>query len=99
MADIVHRIGIRASLEKTYAALATIPGLSKWWTQDTDGTCQVGGAILFNFRDDDGSLKGGFTMRVLELTPGKTVRWVVEKGPDDWVASGARRPSSWPTAR
>lgn len=36
--DIVHRVGIKAPLSKVYAALATIDGLSGWWTRDTSGT-------------------------------------------------------------
>jgi uncharacterized protein YndB with AHSA1/START domain len=32
MANIVHRVGIKASSEAVYAALTTQDGLAGWWT-------------------------------------------------------------------
>ena len=43
MADIRHRVGIAASREQVYEALATREGLSGWWTRDTAGDPAVGG--------------------------------------------------------
>jgi uncharacterized protein YndB with AHSA1/START domain len=31
MADIVHRIGIKAPVSKVYAALSTVEGVAGWW--------------------------------------------------------------------
>ena len=33
MADIIHRIGIKASRKQVYTALSTINGLANWWTE------------------------------------------------------------------
>jgi uncharacterized protein YndB with AHSA1/START domain len=84
MVDILHRVGIKSSPEKTYRALATCQGLADWWTRDTSGDSRVGGVIAFRFPD------GGFDMRVVELQPGKRVLWQVVDGPADWVGTKIR---------
>jgi uncharacterized protein YndB with AHSA1/START domain len=81
MADILHRVGIKSSLDEVYRALTTIEGLSGWWTDDTQGHCQVGGVIQFRFG------AGGFDMKVLELQPGRHVRWEVIAGPEEWIGT------------
>ena len=37
MPDILHRVGIKASPEEVYKALATRDGLAGWWTTNTKG--------------------------------------------------------------
>ena len=82
MVDILHRVGVKgASPDDVYAALTTIEGLSGWWTRDTTGVTEVGGAIAFRFPP------GGFDMKVVELAPGKRVLWEVVEGPDEWVGT------------
>ena len=34
MHDIVHELTIDASLDEVYAAVATGPGLARWWSSD-----------------------------------------------------------------
>jgi uncharacterized protein YndB with AHSA1/START domain len=43
MADILHRVGIKASSENVYKALATREGLAGWWTTNTQGDSKLGG--------------------------------------------------------
>ncbi len=82
MPDILHKVGIKStSLGDVYNALATIEGLSSWWTSDTRGESNVGGELQFRFGD------GGFDMKVLELEPGKRVLWQVIDGPDEWIGT------------
>lgn len=69
MADIHHRVGIAAPAAEVYQALTTDEGLSRWWTTDTRGAGDVGSVIRFRF---DG---GGPDFEVVELQPGKLVRW------------------------
>jgi uncharacterized protein YndB with AHSA1/START domain len=76
MADILHRVGIKASPEATYAGLSSKEGLASWWTGDTQGDFNSGGVIRFRFGE-----RGGFDMKVLELKPGKRVLWRVVNGP------------------
>ena len=45
MADIIHRVRIKASPDKVFWALSTIEGLAAWWTENTSGTTDVGKTI------------------------------------------------------
>ena len=57
MVDILHRVGIKSSLDDTYRALATREGLAAWWTTNTQGESKVGGVLQFRFG------AGGFDMK------------------------------------
>ena len=81
MPDILHRVGIRSSLDDTYQALVTRDGLAGWWTADTRGDGKVGGVLQFRFG------AGGFDMKVLELQPGQRVLWQVVDGPEEWIGT------------
>ncbi len=82
MADILHRVGIRSSLDDAYKAIATRDGLAAWWTNDTRGESAVDGVLEFRF-----GTRGGFDMKVLELIPGKRVLWKVIDGPKEWIGT------------
>lgn len=83
MPDILHKVGIKsASPNDAYKALATIEGLSDWWTEDTQGQSKVGEVISFRFGSN-----GGFDMKVLELDPGRRVLWQVTDGPAEWIGT------------
>ena len=82
MADILHRVGIKSSLDKVYKALATVEGLASWWTDDTRGDSKVGGVIHFQFGE-----RGFFDMKVLELQPATRVLWQVVDGPEEWIGT------------
>lgn len=86
MVDILHRVGIKASSDTVYKALATREGLAGWWTTDTQGESKVGGTIRFRFTADGREL-GGFDMKVLELRPATRVLWQVVEGPAEWVGT------------
>jgi uncharacterized protein YndB with AHSA1/START domain len=86
MVDILHGVGIKASLDEVYRALVTREGLAGWWTTDTQGTGKVGEALKFRFTADGKEL-GGFDMKVLELKPGKRVLWQVVEGPAEWIGT------------
>jgi uncharacterized protein YndB with AHSA1/START domain len=81
MMDIVHRVGIKSSLNDVYTALATRDGLAAWWTTDTQGESTSGGVIQFRFPE------GGFDMKVLELRPAERVLWEVVDGPEEWIGT------------
>ena len=83
MPDILHRVGIKsASPDATYEALTTRAGLAAWWTNDTQGESELGEVTRFRFGGDR-----GFDMKVLELRPGKQVRWQVIEGPAEWLGT------------
>lgn len=80
MPDILHRVGIKSSLDDVYKGLTTLEGLSSWWTDDTTGEGnKVGGMLRFRFGD-----RGFFDMKVLELQPSKHVLWQVIDGHEEW---------------
>lgn len=86
MPDILHRVGIKASTDQVYKALATREGLAEWWTNNTKGESKVGGVVVFRF-SAGGAEIGGFDMKVLELDPGKRVLWQVVDGPAEWIGT------------
>ena len=49
MVDILHKVGIKGSLDDVYDAIATRDGLAGWWTVDTQGESAVGGVLRFRF--------------------------------------------------
>ncbi len=87
MAEIIHRVGIKASPDKVFKALSTIEGLAGWWTENTRGVAAVGKIIVFQFHDPNGKIIGEFEMDVLEQEPFKRVQWKCKKGPAEWVGT------------
>lgn len=83
--DILHKVGIKSSLDEVYKALTTREGLAAWWTNDTQGNGKVGGILQFRFQLKEAV--GGFDMKVLELNPAKRVLWQVVDGPPEWIGS------------
>lgn len=84
--DILHRVGIKSSVDKVYQALATREGLAAWWTDNTHGESKIGGALRFRF-SSGGAEIGGFDMKVLELEPPRRVSWQVLDGPTEWIGN------------
>ncbi len=81
MVDILHKVGIRSTPEKVYAALTTTEGLSRWWTVDTHGDGDVGDTLQFRFD------LGGIDMKVQDLQPSSSVLWEVVDGPEEWIGT------------
>lgn len=82
MPDILHKVRVNsASKDDVYKALTTCEGLAGWWTSETTGDNRAGGVVQFRFGG------GGFDMEVLELDPGRRVRWLVVDGPEEWIGT------------
>jgi len=80
MADIIHRIGIKAPPESIYKALTTNDGLAKWWTNDVSGAGEVGSTIEFRFNG------GGPDFTVTKLIPNEAVCWQHSGSmPESWM--------------
>ncbi len=82
MPDIVHALGIKADTPQVYDALATLKGLSGWWTNDTTGDESTGGVIHFRFAP-----RGFIDMKVTALDPQKRVALEVVDGPGEWIGT------------
>ena len=82
MAEILHRIGVRADVGAVYAALSNEAGLAAWWTTDTTVSSDsplVGANIAFRFGET------GLDMHVAELKQNERVVWeCVEAAPPGW---------------
>ena len=87
MADILHRIGIKAPLSKVYQAVSTIEGLASWWTEETKGDAGKGGKITFTFTSPSGEIVGEMVMEVTKLAAPHTVAWICLDGPPDWIGT------------
>jgi uncharacterized protein YndB with AHSA1/START domain len=68
-----------------YEALSTVEGIAGWWTTDSSGSSNVGGAIRVRFHSQDGKEIGSMNMEVTALDPDKRVQWRVTSGPEEWV--------------
>jgi uncharacterized protein YndB with AHSA1/START domain len=71
VADIKHRVGIKADLDSVYQALATRDGLASWLTRDVRGGEQAGSELELYFRD----VQPGAVMEIVELRHNQLVRW------------------------
>jgi uncharacterized protein YndB with AHSA1/START domain len=81
MADILHRVGVKASVDQVYRAVSTREGLTGWWTRDAQGESKPGGVLRFRFS------ASGFDMKVIDLQPNKRVLWQVRDGPAEWIGT------------
>jgi len=86
MADILHRVGIKAPAQRVYQALTTREGLAAWWTTRTEGDGQPGSVFQFHFSNDGVDI-GSMAMKVLELHPSTQVQWEAVGGPQEWIGT------------
>lgn len=87
MPDIIHRVGIKASSSKVYAALSTVEGVAGWWTKNTSGSSKIGGTIGVRFHSPEGKEIGSMKMEVVTLDPNKKVQWRCTSGPEEWIGT------------
>lgn len=87
MPSIIHRLGMKAPIEKVYQAIATADGVANWWTTETSGLSEVGKHLEMKFFAPEGTLMGAFQMEVMRLEPNRAVQWKVKNGPPDWVGT------------
>jgi uncharacterized protein YndB with AHSA1/START domain len=87
MVDIIHRIGIKSTINQVYKAITTLEGLSQWWTEEVQGDDRIGGKIEFVFRSKTGELMGKMVMEVKQLNAQGEVHWLCIDGPAEWVGT------------
>ena len=86
MADIIHRIGIKAPAAKVYEAVATAQGVAGWWTRDTTGS---GRSLNARFLRKDGTEVGAMGFELSKLEPNREVEWRFTAGPEEWLPTTA----------
>ncbi|MFD0912820.1 SRPBCC family protein [Methylophilus luteus] len=89
MADIIHRVGIKAPIAKVYAAIATVEGVAAWWSKQATGVSTPGGAIELVFKTVAGESVGVIKFEVMTLQPDKQVIWRFISGPQEWLTTHA----------
>ena len=87
MADINHRIGIKAPIAKVYAAVSTVEGVAGWWTRDTTGNASLGGTVKVAFSKLTGEVIGAMEFNMARLVPNQEVHWRITSGPPDWIGT------------
>jgi len=87
MADIIHRIGIKAPVTKVYDAVATAQGVAGWWTRDTTET--AAGNLNVRFRHSDGTQIGHMDFEIARSEPNREARWRFTDGPPEWIGTDA----------
>lgn len=87
MANIIHRVGIKAPAQKVYQALSTLEGVGGWWSQEVSGASEEGKDIKFVFRSPEGEIKGSFLMKVTKHSPNQFVEWRCVEGPAEWIGT------------
>ena len=87
MADIIHRIGIRAPAAKVREAVATTRGVAGWWTRDATGSGAAGN-VNARFLRKDGKEIGQMDFEVSMPDDGE-VRWRFLSGPPEWIGTHA----------
>jgi uncharacterized protein YndB with AHSA1/START domain len=81
MADILHRVGVKAPAKKVYTALTQQSGLAGWWTKNTTAEGKVGAILQFRFAG------GGPDMKLKALSRNKRVKWECVGGPAEWLGT------------
>ena len=87
MANITHRIGIKAPISKVYAAVSTVEGIAGWWTRDTSGESKPGGTMKVAFRKPTGEEIGAMQFELVKQNPSQEVQWRCRAGPGEWVGT------------
>jgi uncharacterized protein YndB with AHSA1/START domain len=83
--DYARRIDVRAPVEDTFDAIATLEGLRGWWTPLATGSTSVGHLLRFEFE----GLEEHIVMRVDDADRPRLVRWtcVSHTGHPEWVGT------------
>lgn len=89
MADIMHKVGIKAPASQVYAALASTAGVAGWWTRETSGEAKLGGAVTVLFRTPAGEEIGQMSFAPIQLEPNQRVTWRFTAGPEEWLGTEA----------
>lgn len=85
MADIIHRIGIKAPRSQVYAALTTIDGIAGWWTKETSADGKPGRAVQVRFSTHSGE-RAQMDFELAKLESDEIV-WRFTSGPPEWIGT------------
>ena len=78
MATIYHQIGVKTSLENSFNAVASLEGITAWWTKTT-GNPLLDGDLTFSFGDID------IIASVTGFQENKSIEWTVRGDEGEWL--------------
>ncbi|WP_282160775.1 SRPBCC family protein [Ulvibacterium marinum] len=78
--SIKHLFHIDAPRQNVFNAIATIEGLSNWWTVQTEGSSGLGKHIQFDFGDYKGP-----KMKIIELVADEKIVWECVASDHGWL--------------
>lgn len=78
MTTIYHQIGIKTSLDNAFNAVATLEGISSWWTPTT-GDPGINGSLSFNFGEHN------VVADVTQFKPNQSIEWTVRGEEGEWL--------------
>ncbi len=82
MAEIKHLLIINTPAAVIYRAITEQEGLAGWWTRQTEARPEIGSLAEFRFGERYHNI-----MRVIELIPGRHVKWQCESGEEEWIGT------------
>ena len=78
MTVIHHQIGVKTSLENAFDCVATLDGISSWWTPST-GDPKLNGSLSFNFGEDR------VVAKVTGYEKNQSIEWTVVGEEGEWL--------------
>ena len=81
MAEIIHRLVIKANPAKVYQAITTQEGIESWWCKQTTAKPEVRFVNTLIFPQLQKELK------VTELIPNERVTWECLKSVEEWIGT------------
>ena len=80
MADILHKLTIKASAQQIYRAITEQQGLSSWWTTHCQASPTINSKAQFSFNQGNVC----FNMQIKKLIPDQAVSWYCHGGVPEW---------------
>ncbi|NML19528.1 SRPBCC domain-containing protein [Pseudoflavitalea sp. G-6-1-2] len=81
MADIRHKLTIKAAPAEVYHAITTQEGLSHWWCRNTVAKTETGFVNRFSFG------KFVIEMKIMQLAPTQKVVWECLAATEEWIGT------------
>lgn len=78
MATIYHQIGVKNTIENCFKAVASLEGISCWWTITT-GDPLLNGELTFTFGDIS------VIAKVTQIQENKNTEWTIQGDEGEWL--------------
>ena len=86
MTDILHRVGIKATVAEVQAAVSTAKGIAGWLTANTTDASKPDSTVNAVFQTPEGKEMGKIGFEISKNNPQRVV-WHFTSGPEQWVGT------------